>query len=145
MAEFDFAGWVARARGFAIAIGRLPGGVARSTSVTTPIAESAMQAIEGALGVSIGTSLRALFTRGAAARDCAYSWAPEGRALDELRALLPDQTRIYGGAKLGPVSELERLCHIGPEHWLIAPFTDDDGYLDAESERAARLPELLGR
>jgi hypothetical protein len=162
-----------------------------------------------------------LFTRGTAALDCAYVFEPDGHALDRLRTLLPDQSRIFGGARLGPAWELadyirtvrewardtwiaefpdqrmiwesalpfvrldngdyvaldlradaneppviylchdedsfilapnllaflsawECLCYIGPEHWLLRPFTDDVGYLDAESERAALLRALLG-
>ena len=39
----------------------------------------------------------------------------------------------------------ERLCYLGPEEWLLRPFADEAGHLDAESERAARLRELLGQ
>jgi hypothetical protein len=222
MAEFDFPAWIERARAFAIGIGHLPGGVVRSTIVAVPVDESAMHRIEGALGRRVAASLRAFFTRGAAALDCGYSWAPDGRALDGLHALLPDETQIFGGARLGPISELpdylreaadwandtwvadtpdqrsiwdtalpflrldngdylaldlrngdteppvaylnhdddsfllapnlvafftawERLCYLGPEHWLLGAFIGDAGYLDTESERAARLRALLGR
>jgi hypothetical protein len=33
----------------------------------------------------------------------------------------------------------ERPCYLRPESWLLRPFTDDVGRLDAESERAAGL------
>ena len=36
----------------------------------------------------------------------------------------------------------ERLCYLGPEHWLLEPFIGDSG-LDAESERAKSLRALL--
>lgn len=38
----------------------------------------------------------------------------------------------------------ERLCYIGPEHWLLGEFRGDDGYLDPGSPRAAALRALLG-
>jgi hypothetical protein len=220
MAEFDAAGWVSRAQAFTIEIGRVPGAVVRSTTVALPIAESEMQAIERALVGTVPTSLRALFTRAASAVDCSYVLKPEGESLGRLRAILPDETRIFGGARLSPASELadncsavrewaretwiaddpdarslwesalpflrvdngdylaldqrtdesdppvaylshddesfllattlvaflttwERLCYLGPEEWLLRPFTDEAGHLDAESEHAARLRELL--
>ena len=38
--------------------------------------------------------------------DCGYTMQPEGQALDKLRDVLPDVSRIYGGPRLGPVTEL---------------------------------------
>ena len=220
MAEFNVADWVSRAQAFAIGIGRVPSGVVRAATLAAPMSESEMQAIERALGATVPASLRALFTRGAAAADCHYVLQPEGERLEQLRAILPDQTWIHGGARLSPPSELaddsraarewaretwiaedpverniwesalpflrldngdylaldlraaereppvaylchddesfllaptlvefltawERLCYLGPEHWLLRPFMGDSGYLDAESERAARLRELF--
>jgi hypothetical protein len=222
MAEFDAAGWVARAQAFTIEIGRVPGAVVRAATLAVPLAEAEMKAIERALGGTVPTSLRALFTRGASAVDCPYVLKPEGEPLERLRAILPDETRIFGGARISPASELpencsavrewaretwiaddpdargfwesglpflrldngdylaldqrtaesdppvvylshddesfllaatlvaflttwERLCYLGPEHWLLSPFTDEAGQLDAASVRAARLRELLGR
>jgi len=221
MTDFDAVGWVSRAQAFPMAIGRVPGVVVRSTTVAAPIAAAELQAIERALGSTVPTSLRALFTRGASAVDCSYVLEPEGKSLERLRAILPDVTRIFGGARLSPASELvdncsalrdwardtwiaddpdarslwesaipflrlengdylaldlrtaaseppvaylshddesfllaptlmaflaawERLYYLGPEQWLLRPFTNDTGYLDPESERAARLRELLG-
>jgi hypothetical protein len=37
----------------------------------------------------------------------------------------------------------ERLCYLGPEHWLLRGFTGDGGHLDPDSDRAARLRRLL--
>lgn len=42
------------------------------------------------------------------------------------------------------LSAWERLCYIGPEHWLLDEFRGPDGALDPDSTRAARLRELLG-
>lgn len=42
------------------------------------------------------------------------------------------------------LSAWERLCYLGPEHWLLLEFTDADGQLDPDSERAARLRQLFG-
>ncbi len=38
----------------------------------------------------------------------------------------------------------ERLCYVGPEHWLLGEFRGDDSYLDPDSDRAAALRSLLG-
>lgn len=221
MTEFDFAGWIARALAFTARIGQLPGAEVRSNTVLAPLAESEMQAVEHALGSVVPPPLRALITRGAAAVDCAYVLQPQGRRLDQLRTILPDETRIFGGARLTPASELagdsdavrawardtwvaeypdersmwesalpfirldngdyvaldlrvedksdppvaylshddegfvlapnlaafltawERLRYLGPEAWLLHPFTDDSGQLDGQDERAARLRVLL--
>ena len=221
MAEFDFAGWVARARAFTLGLGDLPAAEVRSTSVAAPLDEADLQALEGALGSILPASLRAFFSRGTSAMDCAYTFKPEGQALDQLRTLLPDESGLFGGASMGPASDLadytgsvrawakdtwiadepdqriiwesalpfvaldngdylaldlhadasdppvvylchddeslrlarnlpeflaawERLCYLGPEHWLLGPFIDDAG-LDAESERAKGLRALLGQ
>jgi hypothetical protein len=39
----------------------------------------------------------------------------------------------------------ERLCYLGPEHWLLRPFIGEGGYLDTEPPLATRLRALLGR
>jgi hypothetical protein len=220
MAHVDYAGWAARAVAFTVGVGRLPGGEVRAAAAAAPAAEGDMKAVERALGVTIPASLRELFTRGSAGVECAYVLEPDGQALDRLRALLPEQTRIYGGARLGPASALrelsrssrewaeetwvaedpdqriiwesalpfaslengdylaldlrdgaveppvvylnhddesvvlgatlgafldawERLCYLGPEHWLLQPFIGTDGYLDPASDRAAQLRGLF--
>lgn len=38
----------------------------------------------------------------------------------------------------------ERLCYIGPEHWLLDEFRGDDGFLDPDSPSAAALRALFG-
>ena len=37
----------------------------------------------------------------------------------------------------------ERLCYVGPEHWLLLEFAAAGGHLDAESDRAGQLRRLL--
>jgi SMI1/KNR4 family protein SUKH-1 len=37
----------------------------------------------------------------------------------------------------------ERLCYVGPEHWLLLEFVGADGFLDGDSPGAARLCELF--
>lgn len=220
MAEFDFAGWVARARAFTLGLGHLPAAEVRSSTVAAPLDEVDLRALEGALGAILPASLRAFFSRGTSAMDCAYTFKPEGQARDQLRTLLPGESGIFGGARMGPASDLadysravrewardtwiadepdqriiwesalpfvalhngdylalsiqgdtsdppvvylchddesprlarnlpaflaawERLCYLGPEHWLLGPFITDSG-LDAESERAKGLRALLG-
>ena len=221
MAEFDLAGWVARARAFTLGLSNLPGAEVRSITVAAPLAEVDLRGLEDALGAILPASLRAFFFRGTSAMDCAYIFKPEGQALDQLRTLLPDESEIFGGAKMGPASDLadystavrewardtwivdepdqriiwesalpfvalnngdylalgiqedasdppvvylchddeslrlarnlpqflaawERLCYLGPEHWLLGPFIGESG-LDGESERAKGLRALLGQ
>ena len=220
MTGFDFADWLSRARAFTIRVGSVPNVEVRSTIVAAPMREFEIHAVERALGAALPAALRALFTRGAAAVDCAYAFEPQGEALEHLRALLPDEDRVFGGARFGPASDLpeyraaarewardtwiaddldqrtmwesalpfvrldngdylaldcradhddppvvylshddesfllaadlvtfltawEHVCYLGPEEWLLRPFTDPTGRLDAESERAARLRQLL--
>lgn len=220
MADFDYAAWVTRAQAFTESLAHLEGAEVHSSAVASPTSEANLAAVEGALGPTLPPPLRAFFTRGAASLDCRYALEPGGQALDLLRDLLPHQIRIYGGARLGPVSGLpdlfrsvsdwandtwvanspdqkaiwesalpfpaldngdylaldlradesdppviylnhdddssviapslpaflsawERLCYLGPEHWLLLEFTDADGQLDPDSERAARLRRLF--
>jgi cell wall assembly regulator SMI1 len=220
MAAFDYAAWVARAQTFTESLAHLEGAEVHSSAMASPTSEADLTAIERALGPTLPSSLRAFFTRGTASLDCRYALEPGGPALDQLRDLLPDQIRIYGGARLGPVSDLpdlsrsvgewaddtwvanfpdqkaiwdcalpfaalangdylaldlradesdppviylnhdddssviapslpafltawERLCYLGPEHWLLLEFTDASGQLDPDSDRAARLRQLF--
>ena len=84
VAEFDFAGWVGRARAFTLGLGHLPATEVRSTSVAAPLDEADLRSLEGALGASLPASLRAFFNRGTSAMDCAYIFKPEGQALAQL-------------------------------------------------------------
>ena len=220
MAEFDYTGWVARAQAFMSGLGGLSYTEVRSAHVTAPATEADMQALERELGRTIPFSLRTFFTRAASGLDCGYTMQPEGQALDKLRDVLPDVSRIYGGPRLGPVTELadfsravrewadetwvaespeerliwdsalpfirldngdylaldlraietdppvvylnhddesfllspdfvaflsawERLCYIGPEHWLLSEFAGAGGYLDPDSDRASQLRGLF--
>ena len=74
--------------------------------VAPPATDADIRAVEHALGRTIPAPLRTFFARGASGLDCGYTMQPEGQALDRLRDVLPDVSRIYGGARLGPVSEL---------------------------------------
>ena len=218
MTDFDYAAWVARAQAFTDDLHALANAEVRASTVAPPAAE--LDAIERELGLTLPHSLRAFFVRGAAVVDCRYTFEPDGRALDRLRELLPYEIRIYGGARIGPASELpewsrsigewaeetwvadspdqkdvwksalpftaldngdylaldlrsdqadapvvylnhddesvviadsfvdflrawERLCYVGPEHWILLEFATADGQLDAESDRAASLRRLL--
>jgi hypothetical protein len=220
MADFDYAAWVARAQAFTERLAQLDDAEVYSSAVAPPVGETELGAVERALGPTLPSSLRALFTRGAAGLDCRYAFEPDGPALDRLRQLLPHEIRIYGGARLGPASELpdfsryvgewaedtwvaewpdqkaiwesalpfaaldngdylaldlrgdeadppvvylnhddessviagnfvafltawERLCYVGPEHWMLLEFTAAGGHLDPDSDRAAGLRQLL--
>jgi len=220
MTELDFAGWVARAQEFVDRIEGLPGVEVGSRAVEPPVAPEQLGRIEAAIGRPIPGALRQFLTGGASRVDCAYGYKPIDAELEELRSLLPYETRLYGGARLCAAAELpnhvrstaewaretwvaddpeqralweaglpfaaldngdflaldtrggspdpeviylchddassvvaptfteflarwEKLCYIGPEHWLLDPFLGLDGTLDAETEGAARLRELF--
>ena len=222
VAQFDFADWVSRAQAFTIGLRRVPSATVRSATVSPPASESELRAIERALRRPLPTSLRAFFVQCTAALGCAYVFEPTGDALEQLRTVLPTESRIFGGARLGPAPEFgdyssavrewstdtwiaevpeqramwesaipflgldngdylaldprmdasdppvaylchdddafllapnlrafllawERLCYVGPEHWLLQPFIGEAGYLDAEGPIADGLRALLGR
>ena len=220
MTDFDYAAWVARAQAFTDRLVHLEDAEVHSSVVAPPVADAELAAIERALEAALPSSLRAFFTRGAAGLDCRYAFEPDGPSLDRLRTVLPHEIRIYGGARLGPASDLpdlsrsvgewaedtwvaespdqrviwesalpfaaldngdylaldlrtdkadppvvylnhddessviapsfvaflhawERLCYLGPEHWMLLEFTGPDGHLDPDSDRAVRLRTLL--
>jgi hypothetical protein len=183
--------------------------------------EQHVAALERELGARLPASFRTFLTSGGAGLDCRYVLEPTGDALDRLHELLPDERRIYGGARIAPLADLpglsigvaewardtwvadedaqrlmwqssrpflqldngdylaldlrnstdppvvylnhddesvtiarsfdeflrdwEGLCYLGPEHWLLLEFLGADGYLDAKSDRAARLRALFER
>jgi SMI1 / KNR4 family (SUKH-1) len=218
--DFDCRAWVSRAHAFTIGIRSVPAVTVRSTAVSTGATDSDLRRVEHTVGAALPATLQALFVHGSAALDCAYVFEPDGNALERLTSVLPEETRIFGGARFGPVSDLgdyaralrawatdtwvsdtpeqrvmwesafpflsldngdflaldtrahvddpsvvylchdddsfalapnlwgflsvwERLCYIGPEHWLLRPFMDEKGHLDADSTRAAQLRQLL--
>jgi len=220
MAEFDYGAWVGRAQAFTERLAHLDDAEVYSSAVAPPVGEPELGAVERALGPTLPSSLRSFFTRGAASVDCRYAFEPDDAALDRLRELLPHEIRIFGGARLGPASELpemsrsvgewaedtwvaespdqkaiwksalpfaaldngdylaldlrgdgtdppvvylnhdeessviagnfvtfltawERLCYLGPEHWVLLEFTGVGGHLDPDSDRAAHLRQLL--
>ena len=105
MTDFGYAAWVARAQAFTDGLQNLADAEVHSCAVDPPATEADLDAIERALGRPLPSSLRAFFIRGAAGLDCRYTFEPVGRSLDRLRELLPDEIRIYGGARIGPSSE----------------------------------------
>ena len=128
MVEFDYPGWVARALSFTSGLGRLSHAEIRSTQWERPAAEADIRAVERALGRTIPAAVRAFFERGASGVDCGYVLAPAGQELDRLRSLLPDETRIFGGARIGPVSELpdfSRAAREWAEETWVAEFPAD--------------------
>jgi SMI1/KNR4 family protein SUKH-1 len=217
---FDYAGWAVRAREFVAALVRSEHARVQSVSADPPVSMVEIVDIERALGSRLPDPLRGFFILGSGGLDCRYVFEPDGRALDELRDLLPLQITLFGGACIGPALELpglasdvrdwanetwvaddpnqkriwasalpfakldngdylaldrrdgaqdppvvyldhedesrviapsfvaflnawEQLCYLGPEHWLLLEFTDDDGLLDPDTPRAARLRALI--
>jgi len=100
---FDYAGWVERARRFVEELARVPGANIKSTTVEPPAAHTQVAAVEQQLGLTLPTSLREWFMSGSAGLDCHYVVEPGAGVLD---VILPDETGIFGGARLGPLSEL---------------------------------------
>ena len=100
---FDYAAWVERARRFVENVARVPGADVRSASIAGPAASVQLAAVEQQLGRPLTHSLRELFTTGSAHLDCHYVLEPGDGVLD---GILPDEKRIFGGARLGPLSEL---------------------------------------
>ena len=91
---FDYAAWVERARRFVEELARVRGAGIRSTVVATPAASEQVTAVERQLGLALPSSLVELFTHGSAGVDCRYVFEPD------------HETPIFGGARLGPLSEL---------------------------------------
>ena len=222
MPRYDYSAWIARAQAF---IHHLEGAAdteVHSSVAAPPASTEDVADVERALGAALPASLRDFFTRGSADLDHSYTFEPSNALLSRLREILPDQRRIYGGARIGPLPDLpdlsvstsqwaketwiaeedaqraiwesarpflllengdyvaldvgsgeadppvvylnhddesvaiapsldeflrawEGLCYLGPEHWLLLEFVGRDGYLDADSDKAARLRGLFGR
>lgn len=100
---FDCAGWVDRARRFVEGLPRVPGSNIRSTTVEPPATSAEVAAVEQQLGLTLTTSLRELFVSGSAALDCHYVVEPGPGVLD---SILPGETHLFGGARLGPLPAL---------------------------------------
>src|SRR5262245_14104821 len=103
---FDCAGWVARARRFLEELARVPGATIRSTTVEPSATAAQLDAVEQQLGLALPQSLREFFLRGSAGLDCHYVVEPGDGVLDDI---LPDEPHIFGGARLGPLSELQEF------------------------------------
>jgi hypothetical protein len=106
MSEFDFALWVSRARAFTRGLRRVAGATIRSEDASSPATDSDVRIVEGELGVALPALLRKFLTEGSAALNCSYAFEPGGDACEALEMVLPDQARLFGGARLGPLSEL---------------------------------------
>lgn len=222
MPGLDYAAWVARAQAFIHNLGRSAAAKVHSSAITPPASDEDVAAVERALGATLPSSLREFFTRGSAGLDYRYTFEPSDEALNRLGEILPHQRHVYGGARIGPLSDLsvlsdgvdewaretwiaeedtqraiwesarpfllldngdylaldvgsdktdppvvylnhddesvaiaanlvdflrawEGLCYLGPEHWLLLEFVGADGYLDANSDQAARLRGVFGR
>src|SRR5919197_1550953 len=116
MTGFDYAAWVARAHRFVAGLVHLPNVEILSAFAAPPAREVELAAVERALGPTLPTSLRAFFAHGTAGLDCRYVFEPDGQARDALREIIPGHVRIYGGARLGPVSELPDFS-IAVDEW----------------------------
>ena len=103
---FDFRAWVSRAQAFTIGIRSAPAVTVRSAAVSAAATDSDLERVERAAGAAIPAPLRAFFVRGSAALDCAYVFEPGGHVLERLKSVLPEQMRIFGGARIGPVSNI---------------------------------------
>jgi hypothetical protein len=111
-APFDHGAWVERACRFVEELARLPGAEVRATNVASPASQADLNAIETELGLTLTDSLRELFALGAGGLDCHYVFEPDDGALGKL---LPHEKRIFGGARLGPLSELPDFSRAAAE------------------------------
>jgi SMI1 / KNR4 family (SUKH-1) len=97
--------------------------------VGPPATDSDLRVVERTIG-AVPEPLREFFIHGTAALDCAYIFEPKGGALERLRMVLPTETRIFGGARLGPVSEL------GDYSRAVREWATDTWIAEAEDQRA---------
>jgi hypothetical protein len=110
--EFDYRGWVERAKAFAEKCRRLPGTVGVKAEVTPPLSEKEVDSLAQSLPRGLPDPIRRFVTRGSADCHCHYWWQPvPERNMEmpfdpELRkqvpfcSVFPDKTFIYGGADL---------------------------------------------
>lgn len=109
-ASFDYAAWVERARRFVEDLARVPGAEVRSTVIAGPAASAQLAAVEKQLGRPLTPSLGEFFTTGSAHLDCHYAFEPKR------------ETEIFGGARLGPLSELpafsKSIAEWAAETWV---------------------------
>ena len=54
-----------------------------------------------------------------------------------------DESAVIADTFVDFLRAWERLCYLGPEHWLLLEFAVSGGHLDPDSDRAARLRQLL--
>lgn len=54
-----------------------------------------------------------------------------------------DECRIISNSFSSFLTTWERLCYIGPEIWIIEEYLDDAGLLDADTQQAEELRDLL--
>jgi hypothetical protein len=105
----DYAAWVERARRFAEKLARVPGADVRSTVIAEPAAGAQLASVEQQLGRPLTQSLREFFTIGSAHLDCHYAFEPEN---------------LFGGARLGPLSELPEFSRSAAE-WAAETWVAD--------------------
>src|SRR5262245_26033326 len=125
MAEFDYADWVAKARAFVERIAGLPGVEVRSRDVDPPLRSERVDRIAAELGLPIPDTLRGFITGGASRVDCTYRYQPAGASVDDLRAILPDRVRLYGGARLCAATDLPDHARSAAE-WARETWVADD-------------------
>ena len=118
---FDYAAWVERARRFVEQLARVPGTDIRSTAVAEPATSTQFAAVEKDLGRILTPSLRELFTMGSAHIDCHYVFEADA---DVIGTVLPDETRMFGGARLGPLLELPAFSQSAVE-WAAETWVAD--------------------
>ena len=125
MTAFDDTGWVARAQAFVDRIAKLPAVEVRSRDVDPPLAPGDVDRLAAALGRPIPDALRRFLTHGSSRVDCAYAYEPVGGGLEELRALLPDEMRIFGGARLCAAADLPEYARSAAA-WMRETWVADD-------------------
>jgi hypothetical protein len=124
--EFDYAGWVRRARKFVRARTGRPGFEVAAAEAESGLARGDADRLAGELGVPLPPALRAFFERGAAALNCGYTFEYDPDDATETAAFLalfPGQTSIYGGPRIGPAADLPEMAD-GCAAWGAEPETE---------------------
>ena len=159
---FDSRAWVHRAQSFGQSLRAVPGAQVESLHLEPPLGVHEADALGRVLRRPLPAALRAFLVTGSAGLDCRYTYAPgEDAETAELSALFPDQTSIYGGARLCAAEQLadyaQSCAEWASETWVseepaqaavwrsALPFAalDNGDYLALDVRQPADDPPVL--
>lgn len=128
-----YASWIRRAETFVRGLRHLPGRWGISVAIDPPLSDSEADDLARVLPFGLPTSLRELYTKGAAKCQCRYHWSPDGEHLREVHAVFPHQMSFYGGAEFIPWDELLNA------HEIHSWWDDEDDNLTQEQLAAREI------